>query len=53
MPMAITAENLGQKYKLARNDVDEFAYQSQKKWKDGICKNNFRTKIIAVSYVKQ
>jgi len=32
-PMGVTAENLADKYKLTRQEVDEFAYNSQQKWK--------------------
>lgn len=35
MPMAITAENLAVKYKISRDECDEFALQSQMKWKKG------------------
>lgn len=35
MPMALTAEKLGKQYKLSRADVDQFAYQSQTRWKAG------------------
>lgn len=33
--MPQTAENLAEKYGLVRGEVDEFALQSQKKWKIG------------------
>lgn len=33
--MPQTAENLAEKYKLTREEVDEFALQSQRKWKAG------------------
>lgn len=32
MPMGITAENLGAKYELTREDCDEFALASQSRW---------------------
>lgn len=35
MPMAITAENLAVKYKISREQCDEFALQSQMRWKSG------------------
>ena len=35
MPMAITAENLAVKYEISRDECDEFALQSQMKWKKG------------------
>ena len=35
-PMGITAENLGQKYNITREQCDEFALSSQKRWAAGI-----------------
>jgi acetyl-CoA acyltransferase 2 len=35
MPMGITAENLGQKYKVTREDSDEYALKSQQRWRLG------------------
>ena len=32
-PMGITAENLAEKYKISREDVDNFALRSQMNWK--------------------
>lgn len=32
-PMGITAENLAEKYKISREDVDNFALKSQMNWK--------------------
>jgi len=32
-PMGVTAENLAEKYKLTREEVDQFAFNSQQKWK--------------------
>jgi acetyl-CoA acyltransferase 2 len=34
-PMGVTAENLAEKYKITRQETDEFAYSSQMKWKAG------------------
>jgi len=34
-PMGITAENLAEKYKITREEVDQFAYRSQMNWKKG------------------
>lgn len=36
MPMAITGELLAKQYNLSREDCDNFAFRSQKRWKDGI-----------------
>ena len=35
IPMGITAENLAEKYQITREEVDNYAYQSQQKWKAG------------------
>ena len=35
-PMAVTAENLAEKYKIPREEVDQFALRSQILWKKGI-----------------
>lgn len=32
-PMGVTAENLAEKYKLTREEVDQFAFNSQQRWK--------------------
>lgn len=34
-PMGMTAENLATKYKLTRDEVDQFALRSQHNWKRG------------------
>lgn len=41
MPMAITAENLADKYKISRDEVEAYALQSQSKWKAGKFKYPF------------
>jgi len=46
MPMAITAENLADKYKISRDDVEAYALQSQQKWKTGKFILNFYIVII-------
>ena len=35
-PMAITAENLAEKYGVTRLDCDEYALQSQQRWENGM-----------------
>lgn len=35
LPMALTAEKLGAQYKISRDEVDKFSYESQQKWKAG------------------
>lgn len=34
-PMGITAENLAEKYQITREDCDNYAYQTQQRWKAG------------------
>ena len=34
-PMGITAENLGEKYNITREQADEYALSSQKRWAAG------------------
>ena len=35
MPMGITGENLAEKYNITRQECDEFALLSQKRWAEG------------------
>lgn len=35
IPMGITAENLAEKYQITREDCDNYAYQTQQRWKAG------------------
>lgn len=35
LPMGITAENLAEKYEITREDCDNYAYQTQQRWKAG------------------
>lgn len=35
IPMGITAENLAEKYQITREEVDNYAYQTQQRWKAG------------------
>lgn len=35
MPMGVTGENLAEKYNITRQDCDEFALLSQKRWAEG------------------
>lgn len=43
--MAITAENLAVKHKIAREKVDEFALRSQQLWKAANDQGVFKTEI--------
>lgn len=45
MPMAITAENLGEKYKITRQQVDEYAYKTQQRYKQSLDKGIFAQEI--------
>lgn len=45
IPMAITAENLGEKYKITRQQVDEYAFQTQQRYKNAFEKGIFREEI--------
>ena len=44
-PMGITAENLAEKYKISREDVDAFALRSQMTWKNAQENGHFKGKL--------
>jgi acetyl-CoA acyltransferase 2 len=48
IPMAITAENLAEKYKITRADVDEYSYQSQMRCKNAYEKKYFDDELTPV-----
>lgn len=48
MPMAITAENLGEKYAITRDQVDEFSIKSQTRYKAALDKGVFEKEITPV-----
>ncbi|KAH8035380.1 hypothetical protein HPB51_005104 [Rhipicephalus microplus] len=48
LPMAITAENLADKYKISRQDVDQFALRSQKRWTEANKAGRFKEEIVPV-----
>lgn len=48
LPMALTAENLAEQYKLSRKDCDEYALQSQKRWKHAQVNGHFKDEIAPV-----
>ncbi len=48
-PMAITAENLGEKYGITRAACDEYSIKSQKRYKAALDKNLFAAEITPVS----
>ncbi len=46
--MGITAENVGEQFKLTRNEVDEFALWSQQKTETAITSGRFKDEIVPV-----
>lgn len=48
IPMAITAENLGEKYQISRQECDQFSIQSQARTKAALDKNYFQEEICDV-----
>lgn len=48
LPMALTAENLAEQYKISRETVDEFALKSQQNWKKGQDAGAFKAEIAAM-----
>jgi len=48
-PMGVTAENLAEKYKLSREEVDQFALSSQLKWKQAQDAGYFKAEMAPVS----
>ncbi|GAA5834342.1 hypothetical protein JCM3766R1_005188 [Sporobolomyces carnicolor] len=48
-PMGITAENLANKYGITRQQCDEYALQSQKRWKEGLDAGAFKDEIAAIT----
>ncbi|XP_054722177.1 3-ketoacyl-CoA thiolase, mitochondrial-like [Uloborus diversus] len=48
MPMAITAENLAEKYKISREECDRFALLSQNRWKEAQEKGQFKSEIVPI-----
>lgn len=47
-PMAITAENLAEKYNISREDCDKFALLSQKRWADAQKSGKFKNEVVPV-----
>lgn len=48
-PMAITAENLGEKYSITRDQVDEYSIQSQTRYKEALARGDFKEELTSVS----
>jgi acetyl-CoA acyltransferase 2 len=49
MPMAITAENLAEKYGISREQCDEYSLLSQKRFNDALNKNYFAAETTSVT----
>ena len=47
-PMGVTAENLAEKYGLTREEVDDFALQSQQRWAEANKAGHFKDEIAPV-----
>ena len=47
--MGVTAENVANKYKVSREEQDDFALNSQKKAQNAIIKNKFKDELIAIN----
>lgn len=48
LPMGLTAEKLGEQYKLTRQEVDQFALKSQQLWKAASDGGRFKEEIVPV-----
>ncbi|XP_019871055.1 3-ketoacyl-CoA thiolase, mitochondrial [Aethina tumida] len=48
LPMALTAEKLGEQYQIKKEDVDAFALRSQQKWKEAQATGKFADEITPV-----
>lgn len=48
LPMAITAENLGEKYDITRDQVDNYSFKTQSRCKEALTKGIFKEEICAV-----
>ncbi|EDW64601.1 3-ketoacyl-CoA thiolase, mitochondrial [Drosophila virilis] len=48
LPMALTAENLADQYKISRERVDEFSLRSQKNWEKGQQEGAFNAEITPI-----
>ncbi|XP_060533147.1 3-ketoacyl-CoA thiolase, mitochondrial [Cylas formicarius] len=49
LPMALTAEKLGEQYGITRDEVDAFALRSQKKWKEAQDAGRFAEELVPVT----
>ncbi len=53
MPMAMTAENLGEKYGLTREDADRYAHRSQQRWLAAQEAGRFKDEIVPLTLKKK
>jgi acetyl-CoA acetyltransferase family protein len=53
IPMAITAENLGEKYDITRAACDDYSFKTQQKYKAALEKNYFAAEITDVKVVSK
>ncbi|MBI2391623.1 MAG: acetyl-CoA C-acetyltransferase [Deltaproteobacteria bacterium] len=53
LPMAITAENLAEKYGISRDDCDEYALVSQKRWAEANAAGAFKDEIAPLDLVSK
>ncbi len=51
-PMGITAENLAEKYKISREDVDAFALRSQMTWKNAQENGHFKGNVFILDILE-
>ncbi len=51
MPMAITAENLAEKYDISRNACDEYSFLSQSRCAEALKKSYFKEEIASVEVI--
>ncbi len=49
LPMAITAENLGEKYSITREQSDRYSIQSQTRYKEALARGDFKIEMCAVN----
>ncbi|XP_078666376.1 3-ketoacyl-CoA thiolase, mitochondrial-like [Branchiostoma floridae x Branchiostoma belcheri] len=48
-PMGVTAENLGEKYDISREDCDNYAIRTQTRWKDAHDNGRFNEELVPVT----
>ena len=48
--MGVTAENIAKKFKISRQEQDEFALNSQKKTQEALSKNKFNDELVKINY---